>query len=569
MNVKRRFTIVLLCLFVPVLLNAGTFQTITLQQNDAFRWDVMQYVKKEAQNDVLYHHSDGQLAKALDKRWFNGGSPTFYLIRWSAKVSIYSNGREVGSGKGQNQSLSKTLSQATQVACHAAHLQATQLKNARIKVTFYYPPDDRQYTMISDKDNPNWALELIGNIIPVRQMDTELLRNRIQSEKAYLLRIMDPDLHAFFKRYDSKQDKKEKKLRTIYTASSLFTLLKVNSVMKDPAIEKQIVPIAKFLLMMQEHSGEEAGAFHYSYNKQTKQKDSRFVVGTASKTIFTLILLYERTHDEQYLNSAKEAANWLIKKVDAQGHVNPVVSNVNGKKVQETKQSFLYSGQVLSALSRLYAVSNDPAYYETATHIANRMAKTVEKKGAFVGDAYRAPNSVTTSWVVMGLLDYAKINPEPRYRKIITRSAQALVQHQIDAPWDAFNEGRLMDIITSSGNGWVNEVMTILYPFCRDQKMSGCGDYKRFIIHSSRWLVQNVYTNQNMFAIKNPAAAEGGVIRNFAQKSVRTDAVCHGLNSLVGLLSIVGPENQSLQFLPERPIDEVIGLLEMGGRTSS
>lgn len=565
-NIK--YTTAIILLFVSALVKAGTFQTITLQQNDAFRWDVMQYVQTEAENDIASHRSyDEKIAKALDKRWFNGGSPTFYLIRWSAKVAIYSNGQEIGSGKAENQSLSKTLREATQIACQKAHLQSAQLKTARIKVTFYSPPDDRQYNIISDKNHPNWGLELIGNVIPVRQLDTALLKTRIQAEKAYLLRIMDPNLHAFFKRYNSKQDKKENKLRTIYTASSLFTLLKVNDVFPDPVIKKQIEPIAKFLLSMQEHTGDELGAFHYSYNKETKQKDNRFVVGTASKTIFTLILLYERTHDAKYLNSAKEAANWLIKKVDAQGHVNPVVKQVNGKKVQKTKQSFLYSGQVLSALSRLYAVNKDPAYYETATHIAERMAKTVENKGAFIGDAYRTPNSVTTSWVVMGLLDYAKINSDPRYRKIITSSAQALVQHQINAPWDAFNEGRLMDIITTSGNGWVNEVMTILYPFCKDQKMAECASYKRFIVHSSRWLVQNVYTEQNMFAIKNPSVAEGGVIRNFAQKSVRTDAVCHGLNSLVGLLSIVGTENQALQFLPERPIDEVIGLLEMGGRT--
>jgi hypothetical protein len=555
--------LLLFFLVSPVII-AGTYQTITLQQNDAFRWDVIKYVQQEAEHDTAFNARNKNSAKTLDARWVNGGSPD--LIKWAASVSIYKNGEEIGSGKASNHFLSKTLSKATQIACKNAHLQSSELKSIRIKVTFYYPPDGRQYSMISDKNNPDWAQELIGNIIPVRQMDTALLKEVIQLEKSYLLRMMDPESHAFFKHYDAKNDKNDSKIRTISTASSLFTLLKVNNISSDSAIEQQIKPIAKFLLMMQEHTGKNAGAFHYSYSKKTNKKDQHFVVGTASKTIFTLLMLYEATHDEKYINAAKKAGNWLVTKVDTQGYVSPAVKIVNGQEVQIKRQSFLYSGQVLSALSRLYAVTHDQHYYNAATHIANRMVDTVEKKGAFVGDSFRTPNSVTTSRIVMALVDYAKINPEIKYRDTITQSAQALVHHQIDASWDAFNEGRLMDIITTSGNGWVNEVMTALYPFCKNHKMSGCASYKHFIIHSSRWLIQNVYTDQNMFAIKNPLNAKGGVMRNFAEKTVRTNAVCHGLNSLVGLQSIVGKENQSLQFLPERPIDEVIGLLEMGGK---
>ncbi len=547
---------------------AGTFQTITLQQNDAFRRDVLQFVQKKATDNK----EDKKEDKQLDLKWFNGGSPTFYLIHWSAQVSIYSNGSEVGTGKAIKTSLSQTLNDATESALQNAHLTPEQLKKARFKVTFYYPPDARQYTMINGV-NENQVWELIGNVIPVRQMDTALVKSRIQAEKNYLLRMMDPETHAFFKRYNADQDLREPKLRTIYTASTLYTLLKVNSLFPDPLIQQQIKPMVNFILMMQEHSGNNKGAFHYSYDKPTGRKDilfgeGRFVVGTASKAIFTLLLLYDQTHNQKYLNAAKAAGNWLVKKVDKKGHVNPVIERLNGKIVQKTKQSFLYSGQVLSALSRLYAVTDDKAYYNTATDIANRVVDAVQKNGAFVGDAYRAPNSVTTSWVVMSLVDYAKINPAPIYRDTITRCANELVNHQIQAPWDAFNEGRLMDIITTSGNGWVNEVMTVFYPFCKAQKMSGCSAYKRFVIHSSRWLAQNVYTPENMFAIKNPAMAEGGVMRNFADAAVRTDAVCHGLNSLVGLLNIMGTENQALQFLPERPIDEVIGLLEMGGVTA-
>lgn len=557
-------TIIFFCLFA----NAGTFETISIQQNDAFRRDIMLFAEK-----ILQSRESEEDEKNLDTKWFNGGSPSFYLIRWSTKITLYSQGKKVASGMASSSSLSKTLKKSMHSALQEADPKS--LKNIYMKVTFYYPPDARQYSMISEVgklDNHGLPNELIGNIVPVRQFDTALVKKRIHAETAYLLRMIHPEVHGFFKKYDAKNDFREKKIRTIYTASSLYTLLKVQEIMPNSAVEKQIEPIANFLLSMQNLKGENAGAFHYSYDEATGKKDlqfpeGRFVVGTSSKTIFTLLKLYQKTHDVKYLNSAKQAGDWLVTRIKANGNISPVSVHINGKLINKTRQSFLYSGQVLSALSRLYGVTHDKSYYDKATLLAQHMLNYVQNKSPFLGDDYRAPNSVSTSWVVMALIDYVKVNPSVKtnnmYKKIITRCADELVYHQIRAPWDAFNDGRLMDIITTSGNGWVNEVMTELYPVCQSNKMQNCKKYREFIINSSRWLVQNVYTSSNSYALKNPTMADGGVIRNFAEHSVRTDAVCHGLNSLVGLLAITGTDNQELLFLPEMPFDEVLGLLEM------
>ena len=330
-------------------------------------------------------------------------------------------------------------------------------------------------------------------------------------------------------------------------------------------LDEQIQQMSSFILSMQEHEGPNAGAFHYSYNKETKEKDNRFVVGTASKTIFTLLLLSQRTQDPKYLEAAKAAGNWLMTKVDTDGRVYPVLY-LNKKKqwIQVKSQSFLYSGQVLSALSRLYHATKNQAYYDKATLIAKRFIDHIEKNGAFVGDDFRTPNSVSTSWTVMSLVDYAKINKEPIYRDIITRCASELLTRQASDANDVFNYGRVVDLISASGNGWVNEVMTVLYPFCQTEKMPGCTSYRQFIMNSSRWLMQNVYTSTNSFAIKNPEAANGGTIPNFLGVTVRTDAVCHGGNSLVGFMEIMGPQEQTYMVLPEMPFDEVLGLLGIG-----
>ena len=65
---KLRLTLIpigtlLWCFFAfPII--AGTFQTITLQQNDAFRWDIMNYVQKEVDHDItLTSTSDNRKGK--------------------------------------------------------------------------------------------------------------------------------------------------------------------------------------------------------------------------------------------------------------------------------------------------------------------------------------------------------------------------------------------------------------------------------------------------------------------------------------------------------------------------
>lgn len=532
----------------------------TEEQNAAFRRAVMAVVHSTTAN------SSATIDPAFDQQWVNGG--TSIVRHWTLKITLYSRGNIVGESQTQSVSLSKGLKQATKMALQQAKLSKKALSQTHFKVTFYYPPDGRQYSFVDDH-------EIIGNnIVPVRILTPALIDNRVQMEKNYLLRMTDPELYGIFQKYDAEHDQRDKKLRTIYTASTLFTLLKVNALRPDTAIEARIVPMGDFLLMMQEKEGDNAGAFHYSYDPETQQKDYRFVVGTASKTIFTLLMLYDKTHDEKYMNAAQAAGNWLLKSVEYDGRVNPVMERDPDDATQwhqDTKQSFLYSGQVLSALSRLYLATGNDNYYQAATRIAERFSVHTMQHGYFVGDDFRTPNSISTSWMVLSLLDYAQIDKKPqstRYREIISRCADTLVDRQIMNAQDAFNDGRVSDISTSSGNGWINEVMTVLYPFCQKNNQPTCENYRRFIIHASRWLAQNMYNPDNSFGIKNPVAAEGGVITNFiAPTTVRTDAVCHGVNSLVGLLEILPPQESPetpLLQLPERPFDETLGLLKMG-----
>jgi hypothetical protein len=161
----------------------------------------------------------------------------------------------------------------------------------------------------------------------------------------------------------------------------------------------------------------------------------------------------------------------------------------------------------------------------------------------------------------MSLIDFAKIDSKHTYRRFIFQTADKLLQHQSNEASDIYNFGKFYDL-TTGGNGWVNEVMVEVYKRCREWKQGGCEKYKNSIILTSRWLIQNTYSEENTYHLKNPGKTLGGPIRNYTEEAVRTDAACHGANSLIGLLNIT--EEGQLISVPERPFEETINKIRIG-----
>ena len=165
---------------------------------------------------------------------------------------------------------------------------------------------------------------------------------------------------------------------------------------------------------MQKKEGRNAGAFHYSLYLDTDEKQPRFVVGTTSKTIFTLLRMHEKLGDEKYLSSATKGADWLLKMIRDEGNVYAYSElEDDGKWMRGTKDSTLYNGQVLSALSRMYTATEDQKYLDGATKIANYLKAKVENEGCYIGDDYRKANPISSSWVVLALLDFHKASGDP------------------------------------------------------------------------------------------------------------------------------------------------------------
>lgn len=396
------------------------------------------------------------------------------------------------------------------------------------------------------------SLEMIDDVVIIRELDKALIAEKIEQSKEFLYRMEHPIEHGFYKRYEAEWDSFGEELHAVYSASIIYTFLYINDYDRDPKILKHLSDWGDFLLFMQnkDESSPAYGAFNYSYNWYKREKRERYVVGTAALSVFTLLRLHEITGEEKYLESAKLAGDWLLTMQRQDGVMKPYTRYSDDKWLSGNKESLLYNGQCLSALSKLYAYTKIEKYYNEAEKIAQHFAQKYEDAGRqYVVGEYRTRNPISNSWIVMSLMDFYKVNQDDYYKDIVFELSSQVIANQFKDPEDVLNYGRIGGAYSTSGNGWISEVMTDTYTFCLEEKRIDCEKYKQTVINIIRWIIQYTYSEDNSSSLENPEKALGGVYWNKENKYVRTDSVCHALNGYTKIMKYLG--DGALVLIPE------------------
>ncbi|MBI2390833.1 MAG: terpene cyclase [Deltaproteobacteria bacterium] len=469
-------------------------------------------------------------------------------------VWLYQDGAPIGRGESASGNVCVALKDATRRAVAAAGARRETVETSRFVVEL----PEQDFAVIEHEGK---GVELTNALVPVRVLDKALVRARLDDVKEYLLRAMDPQRHGVHKVYHADTDSFEDELHTIYTASTALTLLKLHAREHDPELLERARRAATFTLSMQHRAPADraSGGFYYSLDTKTGERDERLIVGTASKTIFTLLELHRVTRERPWLDAAIAAADWLVTMQRPDGSVRSHLRREpNGKWTASTKQSLLYTGQVVSALSRTYRVTRRAKYLDAAASTATWLADLVAERGCYLGDDYRRPNAISSSWVVLSLLDFVKASGDARTERLVLRCADDLLSRQIRDPSDAYRAGRWKGALSSSGNGWLAEVTSEVYLHCRERDLGGCERFKDAVVAAARNLLQYTFSPANAFLAKNPEAANGGVFWSARDRFVRTDSVCHSANAYLNILDHLGDE--ALLRVPERPLSERIAL---------
>jgi len=480
---------------------------------------------------------------------------------WDIDIAIYFKGEIRGEGKAQSKDefLSLALEQAVKDALADKNYQKLteeDIEKTRFLVTFSYSPDGSFSFIEYDKQGK----ELQKDLVIIRSLDKKLIEEKIGQGKEFLFRAQHKEENGFYKKYDTLNDDFGNRLHTVYSASIIYTLLKVYDFDEDKRILEQIPEWADFLLSMQNKTEKEYGAFHYSFFLESQEKELKFVVGTAALSIFTLLDLYEREGDSKYLEVAKLGGDWLLTMQKEDGSMQSYKRYLEGKWFNSKKESLLYNGQVLSALSRLYKATGDKRYFNSAQKIAQRFVDKIEEEGCYLGDDYRIKNPISSAWAIMSLLDFYQVKQEDHYKNLIFQCSEELLQRQSQNTANPLSYGSFSGAYSTSGNGWLAEVMMEMYHFCREQNRNDCDKYKDALTEVMMWLMQNTYSEENTFFLLEPEKAIGGLFWNYKERYVRTDSICHGLNAYVGIINNL--EDDFLLLIPERPFEQVLSDLK-------
>jgi len=472
-----------------------------------------------------------------------------------AHVWAFEKGQVIGAGEGKSEKLCAALEDATRRAVAATGGDKDAFARARLVIEL--PEHFEAMTEYEGR-----GVELTHGLVPVRSFDAKLLDKRIAESSAYLMRVIDPEKKGVHKYYHAPEDVFERKLHTIYTASTALTLLRLNGAKKDDKLVAKAEELTTFMLSMQSHdeANHTDGGFFYSFDLETGKHDDKLVVGTTSKSIFTLVELHAATGKKKYLDDAKTAANWLITMQRPDGTVRSYLEvHEGGKPTVSKKESMLYTGQVLSALSRVARATKDTKYLDAAAPTAAYLlARATRDKTCWLGDEYRKPNPISTSWVILSLLDFVRATGDEETERGMFRCADSLLGRQWRAPEDAYRHGRFRGSLSSSGSGWLAEVYSEVFMHCKEKGRKDCDKYKDVVLLAIRQALMHTYTPENDFVVKNPAIADGGIFWSRQDRYVRTDAVCHGLNAYVAIRPHVG--DGVLFELPERPLAEQMAL---------
>ena len=520
-----------------------------LSENDKFRNSAIRFVREVAENSF-----DGDSTKYPEELEIKGD--------WQIDITLYFQGEIKGEGSSNDEILSLALEEATKNTLkdkRYEELIKEDIKTANFLVTLSNS-SGQPFSFIEYNGE---GREVVNDLIIIRNLDKDLIREEIKQGKEFLFNIaQNKEEYGFYKKYDVLTDSFENRLHTVYSASIIYTFLYIYDYDKDEKILEHMSDWADFLLSMQNKDKEDKryGAFHYSYYLDTKEKEKRFVVGTSALSIFTLLRLYDLTGDSKYLESAKLAGNWLTTMQRADGVIKPYTRySDDGKWVYGKKESLLYEGQVLSSLSKLYKATGQQKYYDTAEKIAQRFVQKYEKEGGnYVEGEYRKKNPISNAWVVMSLMDFYEAKENEYYKSIIFDLSDKILRNQINDINDPLNHGRWKGAYSTSGIGWISEVSGDVYRFCKEQSEGApdCNKYKNAVVGAIRWLIQNTYSEENTFFLKNSEKAIGGLFWNEKNKYVRTDSVCHALNGYTRIINEL--RDGLLISIPEKSLKEIL-----------
>ena len=183
---------------------------------------------------------------------------------WNIFATIYYQGEIRGVGQKEGNLLNSALKEAVISSLtdeKYGEISQDELGDSRFLIRVMSLPNQLSFIEYQGQ-----GIEVINNLVPTRELDKNLIYQKIEQGKEFLFKMSDEAEHGFHKYYYALDDRFENRLHTVYSASIIYTFLYLYDLEKEEEILENLSDWTGFILLMQNlNKGDESyGAFHYS-----------------------------------------------------------------------------------------------------------------------------------------------------------------------------------------------------------------------------------------------------------------------------------------------------------------
>jgi len=328
------------------------------------------------------------------------------------------------------------------------------------------------------------------------------------------------------------------------------------------------------------------GKFNYIYLPQNDAIPTNYNILRHCGTTYSLLELYELTRDENVLNTAKLAIDYLM------NFVKPyLIENIENFETACIVENDIIklggNGLALVGLSKYTEITKDDKYLSLMSKLAKWITLVQSKDGSFFIHKQNYSNKMIFNWKsgyypgesILGLLRLYKLDNNSEWLEASNKAAQYIIENMpvenhdhwllyalndlhFFSPKEIYIEHSLKivdDIINSQINqsnypdtlGCFNNINTTpaatrveglisAYKLCRDNrredKLSGI---LNSIELSVKFQMQAQFRAENAMYFDKPELIQGAFYKNLLDFEIRIDYIQHNLSAIIGLYNIL------------------------------
>ncbi|MFQ5485261.1 MAG: hypothetical protein ACE5DO_08000 [Desulfobacterales bacterium] len=351
----------------------------------------------------------------------------------------------------------------------------------------------------------------------------ELLSAATQAGR-YLNRSISTE-GQFVYTYLPKTGKMPQKYNLLRHAGTIYAMLELYQVTGEKKLLSDAHRAIRYLLQFAKPCTEDPA------NSACIVENGYVKLGGNALAIIAMAKYVEITRDRQHLFMIEQFGRWIQSVQDDSGRFFVHKQTYPNGRVIDFESAY-YPGEAMLAMLRLYAITSDQGWLETA-----------EKSGQYLINIRDGDKSLSKlphdHWLLYALNELYRFKPKPLYLNHAFRIARAIMARQNLTPEYRDWFGSYGRPPRSTPAATRSEGLYAAYKLARDfGNPKEAKAILKAIRHGVAFQLQTQFRPESVMYLKEPQRSLGGFHRSLTNYEIRIDYVQHNISSLLGFYHI-------------------------------